>query len=127
MALYALAIDLVLFVHAAFIAFVVAGAALVSRWRALLWWHIAAVLWGVTVEFTGWICPLTLLENVLRNASGRSSDSGGFVARYLLAVIYPDGLTRPIQIMLGAAVLLLNAAIYARIWIRRKDPGRCLR
>jgi hypothetical protein len=116
------AVDLVLLAHLAFIAFVVAGAALVPRRPALLPWHLAALAWGAGIEFTGWICPLTLLENALRRAAGERGYRGDFVSHYLLALIYPAGLTRGVQLLLGIGVLLLNALLYA--WVLRRRARR---
>ncbi len=113
------AVDLVLLAHLLFIAFVVAGAALVSRRPALLPWQLAALAWGAGIEFSGWICPLTLLENALRHAAGEQGYAGDFVSHYLLRLIYPEGLTRGVQLLLGIGVLLLNALLYALLMRRR--------
>ena len=114
----ALADGLVL-AHFAFVIFVAAGAFLVLRWRWLAWVHIPAAVWGITIELTGWICPLTPLENALRTSAGGSPYAGDFIARYLLPVIYPEGLTRAAQVLLGALALAINGGIYAWIlWSR---------
>lgn len=108
----------VLMVHLGFILFVVAGAVLVVRRRRLLPFHLAAVAWGFAVEVTGAACPLTALENRLRLLAGTAGYAGGFVDHYLVALIYPAGLTRGMQVLLAAAVLALNIALYVRI-VRR--------
>jgi hypothetical protein len=111
----------VLTAHLAFILFVVAGAALVVRWRRLLPFHLAAVAWGVAVEVTGAACPLTALENRLRLLAGSAGYAGGFVDHYLVALIYPAGLTRGMQVLLAATVLAVNAVLYAHILRRRRQ------
>ena len=108
--------------HLGFILFVVAGAAFVARRRRLLPVHLAAVAWAVVVEVTGAACPLTALENRLRLLAGTAGYAGGFLDHYLLALIYPAGLTRGTQWMLAGAVLTLNAVLYARI-LRRHRRG----
>ena len=115
-----LAADLVLLLHLGFILFVAAGGLLVLRWPRVAWLHIPAALWGAVVELFGWLCPLTPLENRLRMASGQEGISEGFIAHYLLPVIYPEGLTRTIQLFLGAAVVVINLAIYARVLSKRR-------
>lgn len=115
---YGIAADLVVLLHFAFILFVVLGGLLLLKWPRLAWLHLPAALWGALIEFTGWICPLTPLENWLREIGGASGYSGGFVEQYILVLIYPAGLTREIQLFLGLGVLVLNAAIYA-LWWRR--------
>jgi hypothetical protein len=117
---YELLAAAVLTVHLAFILFVVAGAALVVRRRRLLPFHLAAVAWGVAVEVMGAPCPLTALENRLRLLAGSAGYAGGFVDHYLVALIYPAGLTRGMQVLLAASVLAVNAALYTRILRRRR-------
>ncbi len=115
-----LAADLVMVVHFAFIAFVVAGGWFVlrrPRWALL---HLPCALWGAAIEFGGWICPLTPLENALRRTAGAAGYSGGFIDHYLARIVYPEGLTREAQIVLGAGVLALNAAFYGLAWRRRR-------
>ena len=123
MNLYALAADAVLVLHFAFVLFVALGALLVWKWPPLAWLHIPAAAWGVAIEFGGWICPLTPLENHLRRLAGDEPYGGDFVARYLLPVLYPAGLTREAQLALGSAALLFNAAIYLAI-VRRRHVTR---
>ncbi|HEY7234406.1 MAG TPA: DUF2784 domain-containing protein [Gemmatimonadaceae bacterium] len=117
--LYRLAADAILVAHLAFVLFVAAGGLLVLRWPRLAWLHVPIALYGATIEFVGFICPLTPLENWLRHRGGEAGYSGGFIAHYVTAVVYPNGLTRQIQLWLGAGVLALNAIVYT-IWWRRR-------
>lgn len=121
---YAWLADGVLLLHLAFILFVVLGGLLLPRWPRLLWLHLPAASWGALIEFRGWICPLTPLENHLRHLAGEAGYTGDFIAHYLLPVIYPHGLTREIQLLLGLAVVLINAAAYAWWYRRRQRPDR---
>lgn len=111
-----IAVDAALVAHLAFIVFVVAGALLAFRWRAVLAAHLPAMAWAIFVEATGTICPLTYVENAFRAAAGESGYSGDFVAHYLLRVIYPAGLTRDLQFALAAFVVAVNGVIYASLW-----------
>jgi hypothetical protein len=124
-----LAADLILLLHLAFILFVGLGALLVLRWPRLAWLHLPAVVWGVAIELTGTlICPLTPLENDLRLAAGEAGYDGAFIEHYLVALIYPPGLTRTHQVWIGAAVLVVNLAAYAvliaRLRSRSGSPKR---
>ena len=116
--MYPLLADLVLIVHLAFVIFVLCGGLLVLRWRWIAWLHLPAALWGAVVEFTGWICPLTPLEDWLRTQGGEAGHARDFIARYLSAFLYPDALTRNTQVVLGALVLLINLTIYGWVWRR---------
>lgn len=93
--------DLVMIPHLAFVIFVVCGGLLVLKWRWIAWLHLPAAVWGAVVEFTGWICPLTPLENWLREQGGEASYRSDFIAQYLLPVLYPEDLTRDLQLLLG--------------------------
>jgi hypothetical protein len=106
---------LVVAAHVLFVAFVVIGGLLVFRWRKLLYLHLAAVVWAVYVEWSGAICPLTPLENTLRAAAGLEAYAGDFVAEYVFPVLYPDGLTRGAQLVIGVAVVVVNGCIYAML------------
>lgn len=121
--MYSLAADAVLVLHLGFVVFVGLGGLLALRWPRVAWLHIPAAIWGAAIEFGGWICPLTPIENDLRLRAGESPYTGDFVARYLLPVIYPEGLTRDAQIVLGLGVVLLNAAIYFIVLRRQHTRG----
>lgn len=109
---YYAAADAILVVHLVFVLFVVFGGLLVLRWPWAAWLHLPAVAWGALIEFTGWVCPLTPLEVALRQRAGEFGYAGGFVEHYIVALLYPPGLTPDVQILLGILVLAANAAIY---------------
>jgi len=123
---YRLLADLVVLVHFCFVLFVILGGMLVLRWKMVAWVHLPAAAWGAIVEFMGWICPLTPLEIWLRVMAGQSDYQTGFIAHYLLPVLYPADLTRDTQIWLGILVLCLNLAIYGwlvRRWMKAEKEG----
>jgi hypothetical protein len=111
---YHVVADAIVTVHLAFVVFVVAGSALVLWRRSMAWLHVPALIWGSLVELTGWVCPLTPLEDRFRELSGLQPYSGDFIQHHLLALVYPSDLTRSMQVALGLAVLCLNALAY---WI----------
>lgn len=122
--LCALLADAVVLLHLAFVVFVALGG-LAVRWRPLLAWaHVPAAVWGVAIEWSGAVCPLTPLENRLRACAGGPGYEGDFVERYVVALLYPAGLTRTTQIALGCGVILINAAAYGWAWRRRRRAGR---
>ena len=111
--IYRVLTELTVAVHFAFLIFVVAGGFLARRWRWLIVPHLLAAAWGVYVEVTpGLVCPLTPLENRFRRLGGETGYSGEFIDHYVRALLYPNGLSRGTQLLLGAAVLLLNVTIY---------------
>ncbi len=120
--LYRLLANAVVVVHALFIVFIVFGGFLAWRWRWVAVLHVPCAAWGVLIEYNGWICPLTPLENSLRMRAGQQGYSGGFVEHYLLPAIYPAGLTPRIQVVLGTAVLVVNVITYA-VLVRRLMRG----
>ena len=112
--------DALVGLHFLFIVFVVAGGFLAWRWRRAAWIHLPVAAWGALIEFAGWICPLTPLENQLRQAAGEAGYSGGFIEHYLIPIVYPGSLTRGMQLGLGIAVVVVNAVAYGKLaWGRR--------
>jgi len=120
---YRLLADAVLLAHAAFVAFVMLGGLLVLRWPRIAWVHLPAAAWGAGIEFAGGICPLTPLENHWRRLAGQQGYEHGFVEQYVVAVLYPEGLTRGTQVLLGLLVVAVNAILYLIAW-RRKQASR---
>lgn len=110
--MYQLLADGFVIVHFLFIAFVVTGGLFVICWPRVAWAHLPAAIWGAVVEITGWICPLTPLENHFRELGGGISYSGDFVAQYLFNVIYPENLTITTQRVLGGFVIAVNFIFY---------------
>jgi uncharacterized protein DUF2784 len=116
--------DLVLVVHLAFVLFVVLGGLLVLRWPRVALLHIPAAIWGILIEYSGWICPLTPLENSFRQAGGEAGYSGGFIQHYIQPALYPTGLTRETQFVLGSVALLVNLTAYAVVIARRRRTAQ---
>ena len=116
---YKLLADFVVLLHFAFIAFVILGGLLALKNAKWAWLHVPAAAWAVLVEFAGWICPLTPLENWLSFRAGAVTYEDSFVARYLFPVIYPSDLTRDLQIILGTGVVLINLLIYLLVLYKR--------
>ena len=117
--IYSILADAVLALHFGFILFVVLGGLLVLRWPRAAWLHVPCAVWGLLIELFGWVCPLTPLENSLRRAAGEAGYAGGFIETYLLPLVYPGGLTREMQLMLAALVVVVNATVYLFVWRRR--------
>jgi hypothetical protein len=113
----------VITIHAAFVLFVVAGGFIALRWRRLVWVHVPAAVWGVLIEYGGWICPLTPLENTLRARAGVAGYSGGFIEHYILRTLYPAGLDSHARLALGSLALLVNVAAYA-LFVRRHTRSK---
>ena len=116
--IYSFLADVLVLVHLAFIVYVLFGALLILKWTRTVWLHLPTCLWGMTVEFTGWICPLTPFEFELRLMAREQSYSGSFVIHYLMPILYPEGLTSEIQWMLGGIVILINLILYTLVLIR---------
>jgi hypothetical protein len=108
----------VVVIHAAFVVFVVLGGLLVARWPRLAWVHVPAAAWGILVEFRGWICPLTPLENYLRQLGGSSVYEGEFIEQYIMPLLYPARLTPRVQFWLGGVALAVNVLLYWQV-VRR--------
>jgi hypothetical protein len=112
---------LIVIFHLLFIIFVIFGALLLRFWPRLIYVHLSAAIWGVLVEFADFYCPLTQLEHYYLRQQGSEGYSGDFIAAYLLPLIYPAGITREIQFMLGFAVLVINGFFYFRYFRSRRS------
>ena len=115
--------DFVVLLHMAFVLFAALGGVLVFKWRRVARFHIPAALWGALIEFAGWICPLTPLENWLRRRGGEAGYQTGFIDRYLIPLIYPAPFSRSLHVVLGLLVLCVNLVIYWRLWRRSPSTG----
>ena len=115
--------DLVVVLHLGFVLFVVLGGLLALRWPKLAWVHVPAAIWGVLIEFFGWICPLTPLENHWRELGGQAGYSAGFIQHYIVSLLYPDQLTRGAQVVFGVLVLALNGFVYWKAFHRQRGFG----
>jgi hypothetical protein len=115
---YGLLADLLLVAHLLFISFVIFGGLLALRWKRALLVHLPFLAWGVWIEASGGVCPLTPLENRFRRAAGEQGYATGFIEHYLVPIVYPPGLDHSIQIGLAAALLVGNAVVYG--WALRR-------
>jgi hypothetical protein len=114
--------DAVVVLHVAFVLFVLLGGLLAVRWPRVAWVHLPAAAWGAWIEFAGWVCPLTPLENWLRQRGGGPAYTTTFVERYILPVLYPSALTREVQWLLGSVAVLVNLVVYLVVWRAWRRP-----
>lgn len=117
--MFLLAADATLILHLTFILFASLGALLALKWRWIPWLQLPAAAWGIFVELSGRICPLTQIEDAFRLRAGKAAYHGDCIGHYLLATIYPEGLTRTIQFVLAAMVLIVNLSVYA--WLLQRQ------
>ena len=110
--------EFIVFLHLGFVLFVILGGLLVLKWKWVMWVHLPAAMWGALIECTGWICPLTPLENWLRELGRGQEYQSSFVDHYVLPLLYPGNVTRDTQIILGLLVVLVNVGIYALVYYR---------
>lgn len=118
---YRLLADFTVMAHFAFVLLVILGGLLVVRRRSVMCLHLPAVAWGVVIEWTGWTCPLTPLENWLRHLGEEAGYTGGFIEYYVTAILYPEGLTRESQRLFALVALAVNFVIYWRVLFRPRS------
>lgn len=118
--IYRLLADITLITHFAFVVFAMLGGLLVLRHHKVMWWHLAALCWGVIVQWADWICPLTPLENVFRNLGGEAGYSAGFIEHFVLKVLYPENLTLELRYVLGAVLIGINIAVYSFVILTKR-------
>ena len=114
--MYELFANLTLILHLIFILFVIFGGLLFFVFSKIIYIHLSALLWGIYIELTNSVCPLTYLENWFLYKGDLSTYSNDFINNYLLPIIYPEGLTAEIQIYLGISLIVVNILIYGSIY-----------
>ena len=114
--------DTVVVIHLTFVCFVVGGGIAVRYWPWLIWVHLPAVGWGVGIEWWGGVCPLTFMEQWLRGRAGQFWDENDFLVEYLEPLLYPAGMTRTVQVVLGVLALGVNVAVY--VWVFKRPRLR---
>lgn len=110
--------DLTVAIHAAYVVFVVFGLAAILlgyaagwRWVRSLYFrlaHLAAILAVCAEAVLGWTCPLTTLENYLRERAGEAAYAGDFVGRWLDWLIFynaPAWVFTTVYLAFGTSVL----------------------
>ncbi|HIJ90525.1 MAG: DUF2784 domain-containing protein [Desulfobulbaceae bacterium] len=118
--IYRIAADCILLLHLAFTLFAVLGGLLVLRRPGLVRLHLAAVFWGVVIEWADWICPLTPLEIFLRQRGGEAGYTGGFIEHYVAMILYPENLTIELRYLLGLGLVAANLIIYGYVFLIRR-------
>lgn len=113
--------DAVLILHLAFILWAIFGGLAVLWRRWALWAHLPALVWGIWIELSHGICPLTPLENYFRDRAGQAGYEGGFIEHYLVSLIYPAGLTPTHQFWMAFGLVLINVGIYIFVWRRWRE------
>jgi hypothetical protein len=123
--IYRVLADAVLIAHLAFVTFALLGGLLVLRYRKVLWWHLAALFWGVVVQWADWICPLTPLENYFRRVGSEAGYADGFIEHFVLPALYPENLTLELRYVLGAVLIAVNIAVYLYVIFDRRRRMHC--
>jgi hypothetical protein len=110
--------------HFAFILFVALGALLVLRWRWVMYFQLPCAIWGALIEITQWDCPLTRWENLFLRRAGAAGYGEGFVAHHILGIVYPNGLTRWMEIAIAIFVTVVNTAVYHHVRVSARNARR---
>ena len=122
--MYELAADLTLIVHFAFIIFVVFGALLFFVSTKIIYVHVPALIWGIYIELTHSVCPLTYLENWFLQKANLTTYSEGFIQNYLVPIVYPMNLTDDLQTYLAIVLIVANMLMYGLIISKSKKNNQ---
>ena len=117
---FKVASDISLSIHMVFVLFVIFGGVLVFKWRRVLFFHLPCLFWGCCIEFFGWTCPLTPLENYFRQKAGESIYESDFIDKYIYTIIYPENLSTELQTQLGIVLIIFNFIVYSAVFLSRK-------
>ena len=97
---YQILADLVLLIHFLVVLFIVLGLVMIIigglknwRWIRNSWFrylHLGAISCVILQAWLGKLCPLTLLENSLRDKAGEATYPGSFVGYWIQQLLYYD-------------------------------------
>ena len=118
--MYEVIADLILIVHFSFIIFVVFGALLFFVSTKIIYAHVPALIWGIYIELTHSVCPLTYLENWFLQKANLTTYSEGFIQNYLVPIVYPKNLTDNLQIYFAIVLIVANMIMYGLIISKSK-------
>jgi hypothetical protein len=118
--IYGITADLVMILHFGFLAFVLAGAALLWRWPGVAWLHLPALVWGILVAALHWTCHLTPLDQALRLAAGEAYYTGGFFHHFVMPLLPQSQGGSGLRSAILAAVVVVNVAAYCYCLLVRK-------
>jgi len=104
--------ELLTLLHFSFVVFAVLGGFLIKPFPRLIWLHLPALAWGIWIELSGGICPLTPLESDYRQLAGLDGYEQGFLVHYLGGLLYPGYLTLEIQRFFAGILATVNLAAY---------------
>ena len=91
--LYTALAELVVLAHFSYLAVMILGAHASRRWPGLLPWHLGAVGWAIGAVTIRYDCPLTALEQQLRERAGHGVYYGSFLRHYIRGVLFPEWMT----------------------------------
>lgn len=93
--------------HFAFLVYLAIGGFLALRWRRTIWLHLLVVVWGIVTTTAHLGCPLTWFERWGRARAGMAPlPSEGFIAHYIVGVLYPAAWAGAVQAVVFATVLV---------------------
>ncbi|HUB55193.1 MAG TPA: DUF2784 domain-containing protein [Mycobacterium sp.] len=111
--MYHLVVVAVVVVHFAFLGYLIVGGFIALRWRRTIWLHVPTVLWGIAITVGHLDCPLTWLERWGRKNAGMALlPQEGFIAHYVIGVLYPANWAGSVPIAVFALVAV-SWALYA--------------
>ncbi len=119
--MYEVAAQITIFIHFLFILYVVLGSILCFFKTKLIILHFFSVAWGVYIELSSNICPLTYLENWFLQKAGLSAYTEGFISKYVFKIVYPIGLTEQIQLYLALGLIFINIILYLLLYFLKKS------
>ena len=124
--LFSIFADVTVVAHLAFVTFVPIGGFIALRHPRLLVAHAPCVAWALGIATIGWPCPLTGLENALRERAGESAYGRGFIDHYLTGVVYPERYLPLVQALVAVSVITSYVMLVRRrraLHLSRHDLG----
>jgi uncharacterized membrane protein YeaQ/YmgE (transglycosylase-associated protein family) len=107
--------DVVVLLHFLWILFLIFGALLGVRNKAIKYSHLSGLLLAILIQIFGWYCPLTHLEFWLKSRHNSSiTYAGSFIIPYVGRLVYLE-ISQTMVLVFTIFLSLFNLWVYLRV------------
>ena len=106
--------DFVVLLHFLWILFLIFGALLGIRNKAIKYIHLSGLIFAIIIQIFGWYCPLTHLEVWLRSRHNPSiAYAGSFIIYYIERLVYLE-ISQTGILLATIGLVIFNSWFYLR-------------
>ena len=116
---YRLLADTVAGVHYAYLAYLLVGGFVAWRWPRTIALHAVAAVWAVLIIATPVPCPLTAVQNALRERGDQPPLRDSFINTYIRGTLYPAAYETETRVVVAGIVVASWVGFAVRMRRRR--------